>query len=272
MKKTIYSMFLLLIFTALFTGCPTPVSPEADHISLKAQGDGILITVTKENNWSLYYAVYLFIYEINNSSSDPIRQSICLHAENYIWQNNKATFLYPFTEKEKRYGVTLHGNVGGNTIEEFVDIVAAGGIGENPKVALLRQIRFEPKYDLSNEQYSVKLNATESVLSELVSNQDINNEFSLNTELSAGLSLAIYDRRYTRSGYDCYGSLYFDSSNVPRPQTYEFNKNAGFYYYEHTNPIQCFLRIHIPIKLLWNEGWVQIECDTSIEGNDFSIN
>ena len=74
MKKTIITLIVIFTFIVLFAGCPSQVSddPEttpggvydnssANHISLKAQDDGILITVTRDENWSDTYTTYLYL-------------------------------------------------------------------------------------------------------------------------------------------------------------------------------------------------------------------
>ena len=283
MKKTIITLIVIFTFIVLFAGCPSQVSddPEttpggvydnssANHISLKAQDDGILITVTRDENWSDTYTTYLYLYKINDNSSDDISQTLGIHANNSNWQDNKVTILYPFTEIGKRYLIRLYTSSNGGQIEEYVSIVATGGIGENPKLTLLNQIEFEPIYDSSSKHFSVNLNTTERILSELVGSVEINDSICIN---NVSLRIDIYQHRYQGSGAKSYGGLYFSSSSVPEARSYEIPKDDRFDDVQNTpHPNKFYLSISISMEdLITNGVSVQNRISKTIEGYDFSM-
>ena len=212
----------------------------------------------------------LYLYKINDNSSDDISQTLGIHANNSNWQDNKVTILYPFTEIGKRYLIRLYASSNGGQIEEYVSIVATGGIGENPKLTLLNQIEFEPIYDSSSKHFSVNLNTTESILSELVGSVEINDSICIN---NVSLGIYIYQHRYQGSGAKSYGGLYFSSSSVPEARSYEIPKDDMFDDVQNTpHPNKFYLSILISMNdLITNGVSVQNQISKTIEGYDFSI-
>ena len=173
MNKISILLMFFLVCIVLFIGCsPSSNSDQWEiserYISLKTQNNGVLIKVTRDGNWSDNSAAYLNFYDIANNS-ESINQHLCLHYNDYFWQNNEATILYPFVESGKRYRVRLrYYSYSGRQLDEMLNFTTTGGVGENPKRALFNQIQLEPIYDSSSKQFSVNLNTTDSILSELV--------------------------------------------------------------------------------------------------------
>ena len=274
MKKMTILLMIFLVCIVLFIGCsPSSNSDQWEiserYISLKTQNNGVLIRVTRDGTWSDNYATYLNFYDIDNNNSDSINQHLCLHYNAYSWENNKATFFYPFVENGKRYRIRLrHYSYSGQQLDEYVNFTAAGGVGENPKFALLKQIQFEPAYDSSSKRFSVNLNSTDSILSELVRSLEINDNVFLN---NVSLMIQIYQRQYQGSGSKLYGELYFSSSGVPRARSYEIPKDDGFDDVQNTPDLdKCFLDIRLTMDLITKGISVQNQLSTHIEGHEFS--
>lgn len=180
MKKISILLMFFLVFCFLFTGCPSPltVDPEttpdetpdntpeeasvitssAKNISLTAQDDGILITLTKEDDFPYTYV-----------SIRDVEKGIGVNVVNEKWVNNKAEILYPFSESGKvsRFNLVLSNNVRSDS--QTVEITATGGIG-SPITSLFEEIKLTPSYNSTDDSFGVTVNTTAETISDFFSN------------------------------------------------------------------------------------------------------
>lgn len=125
---------------------------EAKNISLAAQDNGILITVTKEDDWDI--SNIWIIDKTNNIEINPNFSQI-------KWENNKAEILYPFSEKGKKYKFFL----GNHDIEQECEILATGGSGY-PFKDSFKELRLIPDYNANDNTFSVQFNIEQQSFSD----------------------------------------------------------------------------------------------------------
>lgn len=203
---------LFLVFCLLFTGCPSPltVEPEtipdethdntpeeapvitssAKNISLTAQDDGILITLTKEDDFP-YTSVYIEDAETHININYNI---------DYLpWSGNKAEILYPFSESGKvsRFNLQLSGN--GNSERQTVEITATRGIGY-PMTSFFEEIQLTPSYKATDDSFWVTVTTAAETISDFFSDSVKTDNRFTNGTLSVQFWLGTPNRKYGIDG------------------------------------------------------------------------
>ena len=248
MKNLPISLMSFLVFCFLFTGCPSPlaVDPEttpddtpaittsAKNISLTAQDDGILITLTKEDDFP-YTSVYI--------EDTETHISINYNIDYLTWSGNKAEILYPFSESGKvsRFNLQLSGN--GKSEQQTVEITAPGGIGY-PMTQFFEEMQLTPSYNSTDDSFWVTVNTAAETISDFFSESVKTDNRFTNITLGVQFWLGTPDKRYGIDGCsistnDSVSGSYknnFSSSNpnYPNPPDYadydnKFYTQASFW-------------------------------------------
>ncbi len=119
----------------------------SDRLILEAVDDGIQITIIGEAGWG------------NNTWVEDTTSKIDIFATTFD-SDNKATFLYPFTEDGKTYSFKLYNQSSGteNYNSNALSIIATGGVGY-PMSDAFKNTKVVPSHD-SDGKFYLKFNTT----------------------------------------------------------------------------------------------------------------
>ena len=177
-----------------------PTSIKSERLILEAVDNGIKITVKGETGWG------------DNTWIDDLTSNIQIFVTNFE-NENKFTFVYPFTENGKSYKFDLYNQSVGtdNYRSETYEIKATGGAGY-PMSDAFTQMTVEPSRNSAGE-YLVKFNTTAEKLSDFfrVDISLLTNNKVCNPALCAGILFG-YPGICSQVSYsNVY--LYFDSAD-----------------------------------------------------------